>query len=137
MNYIFEQVHHIDRHELPIDSVSLSTDAGIAIIVTRNCIGIWDLLTGKLKTKLADSALGAIVTHAEVTDNGEYIIAAESGFVIYWKVKEERVHFKEEQRDILQLMLYDDKRKSLFVSKVSFGHKAILFFCCSIAVLSF
>lgn len=48
MNYIFEQVHHIDRHELPIDSVSLSTDAGIAVVVTRNCIGIWDLLTGKM-----------------------------------------------------------------------------------------
>ena len=46
MNYIFEQVHHIDRHELPIEAVSLSTDAGIAVVVTRNCIGIWDLLTG-------------------------------------------------------------------------------------------
>ena len=25
MNYIFEQVHHIDRHELQIDSVSVCT----------------------------------------------------------------------------------------------------------------
>jgi hypothetical protein len=41
MNYIFEQVHHIDRHELQIDSVSLCTKLGIAITVTRNCIGIW------------------------------------------------------------------------------------------------
>ena len=71
--------------------------------MTRNCIGIWDILTGKLKTKLADSALGAIVTHAEVTDNGEYIVAAESGFVIYWKVSEEAVIYKEEQKDILQV----------------------------------
>ena len=30
INYIFEQVHHIDRHELPIDSVSVSTNAGLA-----------------------------------------------------------------------------------------------------------
>ena len=29
------QVHHIDRHELQIDSVSLSTAAGIAVTVTR------------------------------------------------------------------------------------------------------
>ncbi len=43
------QVHHIDRHELQIDSVSLCTKLGIAVTVTRNCIGIWDLLTGKLK----------------------------------------------------------------------------------------
>lgn len=91
MNYIFEQVHHIDRHELQIDSVSLSTAAGIACSVTRSCIGIWDLLTGKLIKKLADSALGAIVTHAVVTSSGEYICASESGFVIYWNVPKEEV----------------------------------------------
>ena len=56
----------------------------MAVTVTRNCIGIWDLLTGKLNFKLADSALGAIVTHAVVTSDGEHIAAAESGFVIYW-----------------------------------------------------
>ena len=58
------------------------------------------------------------MTHAEVVDNGEYIIAAESGNVLYWKVDEEKVIFKEEQKDVLQLMLYDGKRKSLFISKV-------------------
>ena len=118
MNYIFEQVHHIDRHELQIDSVSISTAAGIAVTVTRNCIGIWDLLTGKLKSKLADSALGAIVTHALVTSSGEYIIAAESGFVIYWNVAKEEVLYKEEQKDILQVMLYEDESKCMVVSKV-------------------
>ncbi|CAB4067000.1 unnamed protein product [Lepeophtheirus salmonis] len=61
MNYIFEQVHHIDRHELQIDSVSLSTMAGIAIVVTRNY-----------------SALGAIVTHALVSFDGNYIVSAEN-----------------------------------------------------------
>ena len=33
------------------------------------------------------------------------------------KVDEEKVIFKEEQKNILQVMLYDDKRKSLFISK--------------------
>ena len=70
---------------------------------------------------MADSALGAIVTHAAVTDNGEYIVAAESGFVLYWKVEAESVIFKEEQRDILQVMLYDDKRKSMILSKFKSG----------------
>ena len=42
---------HIDRHELPIDCVRVSTEAGIAVVVTRNCIGIWDLLTGMYVTK--------------------------------------------------------------------------------------
>ena len=119
INYIFQPEHHIDRHELPIDSVSVSTDAGIAVVATRSCIGIWDILTGKLKSKLAESALGAIVSHALVTDNGKYIVASESGFVLYWNVKEEKVTFKEEQKNILQVMLYDSKRKSIFVSKAN------------------
>ena len=97
----------------------MSTDAGIAVVATRSCIGIWDILTGKLKSKLAESALGAIISHALVTDNGKYIVASESGFVLYWKVKEEKVTFKEEQKNILQVMLYDSKRKSIFVSKAN------------------
>ena len=75
INYIFEKTHHIDRHELQIDSVSLTSSGGIAVTVTRGCIGIWNLLTGKLKSKLVDSALGAIITHAIVTSDGKYIIA--------------------------------------------------------------
>ena len=45
----------------------------------------------QLIKKLADSALGAIVTHAVVTSSGEYICASESGFVIYWNVPKEEV----------------------------------------------
>ena len=44
-------------------------------------------------------------------------MAAESGYVIYWNVKEETVIFKEEQKNVLQIVLYDEKRKCLFVSK--------------------
>ena len=117
INYIFEAVHHIDRHELPIDSASVSTAAGLAITATRGCIGIWDLLTGKLKNSLADSSLGAIVTHATITKSGEYIMAAESGNVLYWNVEEGKVVFKEEQKNILQLVFYDDEGHCLTVSK--------------------
>ena len=35
LSYIFEDDHHIDKQELTIDSVSLSTKAGIAATVTR------------------------------------------------------------------------------------------------------
>ena len=36
-------------------------------------------MTGKLKFKLANALLGAIVTHALVNKDGTYIVAAESG----------------------------------------------------------
>ena len=42
-------------------------------------LGIWDFMTGKLKFRLANAALGAIVTHALVNKDGTYIVAAESG----------------------------------------------------------
>ena len=118
INYIFEKTHHIDRHELPIDSVSLCTAKGIAVTVTRGCIGIWDLLTGKLKSKMADSALGAIITHAIVTSDGKYIISAESGFVLYWDLSKEKVIYREEQKNILQVMLYENETKSAVVSRL-------------------
>ena len=66
---------------------------------------------------MADSPIGAIITYAEVTDEGKYIVAAESGHVLYWNVKKEKVIFKEEQKNVLQAFLYDEKRKSLFISK--------------------
>jgi hypothetical protein len=48
------------------------------------CPGIWDFMTGKLKYKLANSVLGAIITHALVNEAGSYIVAAESGDLLYW-----------------------------------------------------
>ena len=38
-------------------------------------------MTGKQKFKLANAALGAIVTHALVNSDGTYIVASESGNV--------------------------------------------------------
>lgn len=73
INNIFEQVHVIDRHELQVDSISLSDNLSLAVTATRNCVGVWDLRIGKLVCKLADSPLGAIVTHAIITPDGKYV----------------------------------------------------------------
>lgn len=54
--------------------VSISQSAGIAVTVTRACVGVWDILVGRLISQLADSPLGAIVTHALITPNGKYVI---------------------------------------------------------------
>ena len=118
INYIFEKTHHIDRHELPIDALSLSTEKGIAVTVTRGCMGVWNMKTGKLKAKLADSALGAIITHAVVTADGKFAISAESGFVLYWDLKAEKVIYREEQKNILQVMLFENETKSAVVSRL-------------------
>lgn len=59
--------------------------------VTRSCLGLWDLKAGKLKAQLSDSPLGAIVTHAEMTPDGNYIVSAESGNIVMWDTEEQKV----------------------------------------------
>ncbi|XP_018333645.1 NACHT and WD repeat domain-containing protein 2 [Agrilus planipennis] len=119
INNIFEQVHVIDRHELQIDSISLAKDVPLAVTVTRSCVGVWDLTVGKLKSKLADTPLGAIVTHALITPDGKYIISAESGNILIWNRIMEQVIFKDEQQGIEQLTLLDEGAKVLSISKPS------------------
>lgn len=53
--------------------VSISQATGAAITVTRGCVGVWDLQVGRLIAQLADSPLGAIVTHALITPDGKYV----------------------------------------------------------------
>lgn len=50
---------------------SLSDNLSLTVTATRNCVGVWDLRIGKLIAKLADSPLGAIVTHAIITQDGK------------------------------------------------------------------
>lgn len=54
--------------------LSLAEECNLAVTVTRDCVGIWDLQTGRLISKLADSPLGAIVTHACITHDGKSVI---------------------------------------------------------------
>ncbi|CAB3365460.1 Hypothetical predicted protein [Cloeon dipterum] len=116
INNIFEQVHAIDRHELQIDQITIAQEACIAVTVTRGCVGVWDLLTGTQQSRLADSPLGAIVTHAEVTSDGRYIVSAESGNLIIWNRAQESVIFKEEQPNIKQILLLNNGERFLTVS---------------------
>ncbi|XP_050688331.1 NACHT and WD repeat domain-containing protein 2-like [Eriocheir sinensis] len=119
INNIFEQVHVIDRHELQVDDISLSPSRPLAVTVTRNCVGIWNLRLGKLMCKLADSPLGAIVTQAGITKDSRYIVSTESGNVLIWNVRAEAVVFKTEQKNVQQLLLLDDDTKFVTVSKVA------------------
>ena len=50
---------------------SLAPNLPLAVTVTRNCVGLWNTRLGKLAGKLADSPLGAIVTHAYITKDSK------------------------------------------------------------------
>lgn len=121
INNIFEQVHVIDRLELQIDSISLSHDGEVAVTVTRSCVGVWELKTGRLLSRLADSPLGAIVTHAEISPNGRYIVSSETGKIIVWNRVTEQVLYKDDQPGIQQITLLEEGEKFLTVSCQQFN----------------
>lgn len=80
-------------------------------------LGIWDFMTGKLKFKLANSALGAIITQAIVNEEGSYVVAAESGELLYWDLNTRKVVFCEKQEDIQQIFFYKNQTRCIVVSK--------------------
>lgn len=87
INNIFEQVHVIDRHEVQIDSISLCQSAELAITVTRGCVGVWDMQIGRLAARLADSPLGAIVTHAAITADSKLVLLTRSFLFTSYRTK--------------------------------------------------
>ena len=60
---------------------------------------------GHLKFSLANSSLGAIITHAVLSDDGLYLASAESGDLLYWSLETRKVIFCEKIPGINQLQL--------------------------------
>lgn len=125
INNIFEKVHVIDRHELQIDNISLS-EVDMAVTVTRSCVGVWDSRSGRLMAKLADSPLGAIVTHAEITPDGRYVISSETGKFLIWNRVSEQVVYRDDQPGIQQITLMDYGYKVLTVSVPNINQRDLL-----------
>ncbi|XP_042898857.1 NACHT and WD repeat domain-containing protein 2 isoform X2 [Parasteatoda tepidariorum] len=116
---IFEKVYTIDRMEMAIESVSLSGDDELAVTVTRSSVGVWSVSTGKLWSKLVDSPVGAIVTHAVITADSRHVISSESGNLLVWNLKKGCVVFRESHPNIRQLLLgLDDKIIVVITSEV-------------------
>ena len=80
-------------------------------------------MTGKLKFVLANSPLGAIISHALVNEEGNYIVSAESGDILYWSIQDRKVIFQERQPEVQQLFFYKKQTRCIAVSRK--GEKGI------------
>lgn len=96
----------------------------MGVTVTRSCVGVWDTRSGRLLAKLADSPLGAIVTHAEITPDGRFIISSETGKFLIWNRISEQVIYRDDQLGIQQITLMDYGYKVLTVSCPNINKKA-------------
>lgn len=99
------------------------SETGLAVTVTRSCVGIWELRVGHLLAKLADSHLGAIVTHAEITPDGKYIISSETGKFLIWNRVSEQVLFRDDQPGIQQLKFSENGDKIMSISCANINRK--------------
>ncbi|XP_064648000.1 NACHT and WD repeat domain-containing protein 2-like [Lineus longissimus] len=114
---IMENVNTIQRMEKPVDTISIAANAYVGATVARNCVGIWNLETGELKSTLAHTGASAIVSHALITANAEYVVSAESGNVLIWDVEKEKMIKMDPQKDVLMLLLTEEDQKYIAVSK--------------------
>ena len=88
---ILENVHHIERHEKPIEALSLAAETYVGATTTRSCVGVWNLESGHLVKTLSNSAHSSIVTHSVITKDAKYVVSAESGNLLFWDVDLETV----------------------------------------------
>lgn len=84
--------------------------------MTRSSVGVWEIRSGRLISNLADSRLGAIVTHAEITPDGKYIVSSETGKVLIWDRVSEQVLFRDDQLGIQQIKYLQNGEKVLVIS---------------------
>ena len=114
---ILEDVHDIDRHDKPVEALSVASNANVTATTTRNCVGIWNLERGTLLKTLSNSAHSSIVTHAVITSDTKHVVSAESGNLIFWDVDKACVIHQVVQRDVQQLILSDDSAKVTCLSQ--------------------
>ena len=122
----------------------MSSKANIAVTATRGCIGVWDYMTGALRYTLAkvmlsfhwsilykyptligqfseystligQNEMGAIVTQAIVNEEGDTVIAAESGEILFWNLETKSVVYSDEARGVVQIKLNKKQTKLLIV----------------------
>lgn len=99
------------------------SDTGLAVTVTRSCVGVWEIRSGHILSKLADSHLGAIVTHAEITPDGKYIVSSETGKLLIWNRVSEQVLFRDDQPGIQQVKFWEGGDKVLTISCANINRK--------------
>lgn len=88
----------------------------LAVTVTRGCVGVWEIRSGRLLSKLADNHLGAIVTHAEITPDGKHIVSSETGKILVWNRVSEQVLYRDDQPGIQQIKFLEHGEKVLSIS---------------------
>lgn len=118
---ILEEVYSIDRLEKPIEHIHLARETHFGVTTSRNCVGVWNLATGKLEHSLETKS---VVTLAVINKDAKFVAAAETGKLVIWEVTQETAGKSIQQKDIQQLLLNEDDTRVIAIGTIAFnkGH---------------
>lgn len=115
---ILEEVYSIDRLEKPIEHIHLAREIHFGVTTSRNCVGVWNLATGKLEHALETKS---VVTLAVVNKDARYVAAAETAKLVIWEVGQETPSKSIMQKDIKQLLLNEDDTRVIAIGTIAFN----------------
>ncbi|XP_071108697.1 NACHT and WD repeat domain-containing protein 2-like [Haliotis cracherodii] len=118
---ILEEVHPVNRLEKPIETIHLCPKVGMCVTTTRNLVAVWSTETGRLVKEFSSNSRSAIVTHAVCTEDGAYIISAESGSLVFWDVEKEKAFKTVQLGDVQMVQLNEEDTRVIAVAKSAGG----------------
>ena len=113
-----EAVHSMDRHDLPMEEVMVA--GGRLAGRSRNCVVLWNPDTGRVLRKVSDTVLGAVITLAALTSDGELLVTVECNCLMVWSLATTNGPLvKVPVQEVVQLVLYCEDTRLLVVARES------------------
>lgn len=81
---IFEDVYLIDCLEKLIEFIYVFDESLYGVIMSRNCVGVWDLNMGKL---VYIFEICVVVILVRIIKDGKNVVVVEIGKFFYWEVE--------------------------------------------------
>lgn len=81
---IFEDVYLIDCLEKLIEFIYVLDESFYGVMMSRNCVGVWDLNMGKL---VYIFEICVVVILVRIIKDGKNVVVVEIGKFFYWEVE--------------------------------------------------
>ena len=141
-----EDVFPLTRHQNQILDLLPCETLGVALTVTRSCLGVWDLKAGAHHSSFSRDNVGAKVWMEEIqvteslsiplqisaaalSRNGRTLIVAESDYLYIWNFPHRAILSASSEPDVKQILFTSDEKRFLTAShkggfiKIFSGHK--------------
>ena len=128
---ILEDVHSIDRLEKPIETIDLAAEVPLCVTTSRNCVGVWNLENGKLLKTFGTTTSTSVITEAVITNDGQYVCAAETSNIVIWDVSKDAAIKTIPQRETQRLISNEFDTRLIAIAKTAGTEQGLFKGICS------